>query len=82
MTCGVSFLAVLAKRVGFENRTQGTPLLLPRHRPQLLVIARLDVLDLLVVLFMVAISYHCLGAQASHLVVVAIPAASMICFRN
>jgi len=39
MTSGVSFLASLANRVSFEHCTQGTPLLLPSHRPQLLVIA-------------------------------------------
>jgi hypothetical protein len=40
MTCGVSFLALVAKRVKCDDSTQGTPPLLPRHRPQLLVIAR------------------------------------------
>ena len=39
MTRGVSFLALLANRVGFEHRTQGTPLSLSRHHPQLWVIA-------------------------------------------
>jgi hypothetical protein len=39
MTCGVSFLASLANRVSFEHCTQGTPLLLVGHHPQLLVIA-------------------------------------------
>ena len=38
MTCGVSFLASLANRVGLRTSTQGTPLLLARHHPQLLVI--------------------------------------------
>ena len=41
MTCGVSFPASWAERVSeFNQFTQGTPLLLPGHRPQLLVIAR------------------------------------------
>jgi hypothetical protein len=39
MTCGVSFLASLANRVSVEHCTQGTPLLLAGHHPQLLVIA-------------------------------------------
>ena len=39
MTRGVSFLASLANRVGLTTSTQGTPLLLARHHPQLLVIA-------------------------------------------
>src|SRR6266571_4851191 len=39
MTCGVSFLASLANRVKLWNSTQGTPLLLSRHDPQLLVIS-------------------------------------------
>src|SRR5258706_10782555 len=40
MTCGVSFLASSAKRVpDLPQGTQGTPLLLPGHGPQLLVIA-------------------------------------------
>jgi hypothetical protein len=38
MTRGVSFLAALANRVGLTTSTQGTPLLLTRHHPQLLVI--------------------------------------------
>ena len=42
MTCGVSFLASLANRVKCEDCTQGTPLLLARHHPQLLVIALAD----------------------------------------
>jgi hypothetical protein len=33
---------LLANRVKFEHCTQGTPLLLPSHRPQLLVISRLE----------------------------------------
>lgn len=40
MTRGVSFLASLANRVGLTTSTQGTPLLLARHHPQLLVIAQ------------------------------------------
>src|SRR5438128_3505950 len=40
MTRGVSFLASSAKRVPDSRQgTQGTPLLLPGHRPQLLVIS-------------------------------------------
>ena len=39
MTRGVSFVAMLANRVGFKHHTQGTPLLLSRHHPQLWVIA-------------------------------------------
>jgi hypothetical protein len=40
MTRGVFFRASLANRVKRENCTQGTPLLLTRHHPQLSVIAR------------------------------------------
>jgi hypothetical protein len=41
MTYGVSFLASSAKRVpDSDQKPKGTPLLLPRHHPLLLVIAR------------------------------------------
>src|SRR5438270_875852 len=39
LTRGVSFLAASANGMRCENSTQGTPLLLPRHHPQLSVIA-------------------------------------------
>jgi hypothetical protein len=48
MTCGVSFPASWAERVTEANQfTQGTPLLLPRLHPQLLVIAPFSLLGLL-----------------------------------
>jgi len=39
MACGVSFWPRWPTGWSFEHCTQGTPLLLDRHRPQLLVIA-------------------------------------------